>query len=505
MMKKNKNKEKRPSFTLLFVLLLFVILLSAIGIWQFLTIKNLYTGSQEKIESISSALDELVEYSNRAPANADAPKPEIRVEITYPKEFASDSSLEGLLNTIQTENARSLSAINNLLLVFSILVTVVVVAIPIFNYVFIQKEQLQEIREYLLKVKDYSKELEQQKVNYAALERKYKEIEEKTGKELEQLQIYVKQAAIIINILALGNKGDAIEVIEPVSDSPEDRAQALALGARIDFAKDRVEDALKKISEAIRLVATNADYYDTRSFMYFESGEYKKALDDATKAIEHEPKNARNYLRRSLALHALRIFEKALEDETKAISLAPRNPVCYKQRSMTYCSLRKYEDALEDAQEAYEIDSSYRYSLAWALYQNGEYPGALALVEDLPQESRQYLAFRTRAMARVKIELGRNKKIAEEFVNEVKADLQRAIDLNGKYAFGYLRYAEAMLLLKKLPEALGKLNQALKIDKEEPDVYHWFAEYYRAIGDNENAKKYDKLAEEKGYIPEPKK
>lgn len=506
MKKKNNTAGRRPSYAFLFVLLLAVILLFATVLWQFFKINTLYSESQTEIESISSALDELVEYSKNTPANTDAPEPGISVKITYPKDFASDSSLEGLLNTIQAENARSLSAINNLLLVLSIIMPVVVIAIPIFNYAFIQKGQLQEIRKRLDEVKEYSKELEQYKEKYADLERRFNEIiEEKTSKVFERLAAYVKQAAVINSNLAFGTKDNPTESIEPVSDSPEDRAQALALDARIDFAKDRFEDAIRKITDAIHLVETNADYYDTRSFMYFETGNFEEARADAASAIYLEPQNTRYYLRRSVALHALRRFEEALEDETEAIRINPTDSACYKQRSTTLCSLRRYDEALRDARKAHDSDKSSKYILAWAMYQNGQYSEALKIVEILPRDCKQYLAFRTRAMSRIKIELRDKRRISKKFVDEIKADLQRAIDLNGKYPYGYIRYAEAMILLKKLPEALEKLNQAQAIDPNEPDVYHWFAEYYRAAGNNEKAKEYDELAKEKGYIPEPGK
>ena len=262
MEKENREKRSWPVYTFLLILLVLVVLLAGIIIWQFTRINALYSQSQAQIESVVSSLQELVDFSKQTiPAN-DETQPKISVNITYPPTLETQSTFDSLLNTIQTESTRSLSSINNLLMIFSILITVVVIVVPIFNYAFIQKDQIRKLEKQFFEFGKKFSAIEKQasvfeaqfsryETRFSEFEGKFNETNERISNETKRLEGSIKQAIIVATNLASSRTEKISEDITPISDSPEDQAQALALDAELSFSKDRFDDAIRKITDAI--------------------------------------------------------------------------------------------------------------------------------------------------------------------------------------------------------------------------------------------------------------
>jgi len=762
MNKEKENKFRHPSYTGMFILVLAVVLLFGLTIWQCAKINTLYKANIRKVEEISTALQELENYANDAAADTEDSQQRIVINITYPAVLESDDiSLEGLISMVQAENAEALENFNNYIVIFSILITVVVIVIPIFNYTFIQKDQIRRLDE-----------------QYDAFDERFKKMNARFGGEIKRLENAIEESHGVSSSLIPDKVGRESADIKPISDKPEDRARALVLSARLDFIKERYNDAIQKISDAICLAKNHAEYYNTRSFMYHqrkmygkalidanmaielepgnagyynnrgttlhemgryeealadktkaielepgnagyynnrgttlhemgryeealadktkaielepenaryynnrgvtlhemgkyeealadetkaielepgnagyydsrgttlhkmgryeealtdatkaielepgnagyydsrgttlhkmgryeealadktkaielepgnaryynnrgatlhalkryeaaladatkaielepgnagyydsrgttlhEMGRYEEALADKTKAIELEPGNAEYYNNRGVTLHALKRYEEALADATKAIELEPGNAGYYNSRGVTLHSLKRYKEALADetkaiklepgnagyydnraityfrmkdypkalidAKKAYSIDSSntrYKYNLARVLCFSGLPEDAFEYIREIPKECDYASAFRTRALTKIRLKHRNKEEVTEDFVKEVTADLERATKIDSGNVYSFIDFAIAMLLLEKPQEAFEKLEAAKKIDPEEPEVYHWYAEYYRKTGDTQKAAEYDRIADEKGYIPEP--
>ena len=592
MEKEKRNKFRHPSYTGMFILILAVVLLFGLTIWQCAKINTLYKANIRKVEEISTALQELEDYANDAVADTEDSQQRIVINITYPAVLESDDiSLEGLISMVQAENAEMLENFNNYIVIFSILITVVVIVIPVFNYAFIQKDQIRRLDE-----------------QYGAFDEQFKKMNVRFGGEIKRLENAIEESHSVSSSLIPDKAGRESADIKPISDKPKDRARALALSARIDFANKRYDEAIRKISEAICLAKDRAEYYSTRSIMYHqremyekalidanmaielepgnaryynnrgttlhEMGKYEEALADATKAIELEPGNAGYYDSRGVTLHEMGKYEEALADKTKAIELEPGNAGYYNSRGVTLHALKRYEEALADktkavelepgnagyydsrgttlhkmgryeealtdatkaielepgnagyydsraityfrmkdylkalidAKKAYSIDSldlEFKYDLARVLYFSGLPEDAFEYIREIPKKCNYASAFRTRALTKIRLKHCNEEEVTEDFVKEVTADLEHAIELDTENVNSFIDFAIAMLLLEKPKEVIEKLEAARKIDPEEPEVYHWYAEYYRKTGDAQKAAEYDRIADEKGYIPEP--
>ncbi|HRX59556.1 MAG TPA: tetratricopeptide repeat protein, partial [Eubacteriales bacterium] len=268
----------------------------------------------------------------------------------------------------------------------------------------------------------------------------------------------------------------------------------------------RYEEALTDATKAIELEPGNAGYYDSRGVTLHALKRYEEALADKTKAVELEPGNAGYYDSRGTTLHKMGRYEEALTDATKAIELEPGNAGYYDSRAITYFRMKDYLKALIDAKKAYSIDSldlEFKYDLARVLYFSGLPEDAFEYIREIPKKCNYASAFRTRALTKIRLKHCNEEEVTEDFVKEVTADLEHAIELDTENVNSFIDFAIAMLLLEKPKEVIEKLEAARKIDPEEPEVYHWYAEYYRKTGDAQKAAEYDRIADEKGYIPEP--
>ncbi len=96
-----------------------------------------------------------------------------------------------------------------------------------------------------------------------------------------------------------------------------------------------------------------------------------------------------------------------------------------------------------------------------------------------------------------------HKKVTTRQKKQILDDLKEAIRIDPNNKYNYIYYAQALLDLDEYNDALNALEEARELDAEEPETYHWLGVYYRKIGDEANSALNDKLATEKGYIPDP--
>lgn len=306
--------------------------------------------------------------------------------------------------------------------------------------------------------------------------------------------------------------------------------------------KGRYKNALDDASKAIELNAGNASYYNSRGMTLFMMKRFEEALRDMNMAVGLEPCSAYYYINRWVTLHEMKQYGDALKDANKAIELEPNNASYYDSRALTLLEMRQYEDAQNDANKAINLEPdnaryhntlgfiylrikkynpsrmsraktvelepdnlSYTADLAYSLYKSKHFSEALDSCTQLGDDiNTSSLALRARAMSTLKLALQQDRKISREEREQVMNDLNKAAEIDPENRYSHLDQAQAFFLLEEFDSLRESLEKAVVIDSEEPETYHWFAEYYRAIGDLENATLNDRLANEKGYIPEPK-
>ena len=560
-----KNKEKTtsekvktykgPSYALMIVLFFAVAVLAFVAILQCVQIKNYYSVRQDELTQIKESLVSFEEYVDEHPPTDENPA-DVQIEIAYPSTIDDLDEISDVLSIVQEDNAQALSTINSYLVIFSITITVVTIFIPILNYVFIQKDQIKRLNKQYKKSKEELKDVkEASEQAVARLNEQYEEYSRKSHEELqdlrnayeaevERMKKSIKQnedtLVSLTSIQTEGNKGQTVSKITPISKSPEDEAFAHFINARLLYNREQYDKALQEIDEAIKLKDHNARFFDMRSSILNQMKRYDEALRDSNKAIDLEPRNAEYYYSRSATLHELKRYFEALTYTNRAIVLEPNNAKYYNNRGAMLLALKYPEEALKATNKAIELEpdnAEYYYSkacvlrllkrfreaqktlqkaididptnmkyygyLAYNLYLGNQYKDALDCIAKMDKPDNSGFALKARAMATLKIALQERGEVTPEECKQILDDLEQAIKLVPDNQFSHIEKAEALLLLNDPDAAYQALQEALKRDPDEPDTYHWLAEYYRAIGEDENAKKYDKLAKEKGYIPEP--
>ncbi len=487
MEKKERKTRGGPSYTMMFLLLAVLLGLIAVMALQYFDMKGQYQQAQADLTQIKSALTSLEEYA-KSETNAQEGAP-LKIELVYPSALNSDAeNLGDTIAIVQEANAHALDTINSYLVIFSIFAAIFVIAVPLLNYGFFQKDQIKRLDD-----------------QFEALKVQFKE-------DLERLRKSVEQATGVNINLSSGTGQDGMKMdvkpVEPISQSNKDQAAAFAINANLYYQKRQYVLALKEIDKAIALEPENADYYRRRGAVLHAMKRYDEALKFKNKAIALEPDNASYYDSRGATLHGMGRYCEALIDYNRAIALDPNNASYYNSRGITLHALKRYDEALQDAEKAKvldPLDEEYITSVAYSLYANRRYDEALGYCTDLGDrvDSSVYLALRTRAMATLKRALIERGEVTAVERERVLRDLEGAIHLFPGNEHSFIQQAEALLLLKEYAAAHESLQKALALDSDEPETYHWLAEYYRAVGDEKNANVNDQLANDKGYIPEP--
>lgn len=330
------KKKRSPSYIVMFMLIVFFVALLGFAIWQWITVLSLYNKGQEDISEIKQALSELEKYASTE-KGADSNAPALNIELTYPQ-LSSDKTddLGETVAIVQNANSQALSTINNYLVIFSILITVVVLIVPLFNYWFLQKEQV------------------------SRLEKQYSAFDVQINNELSRMKKSIQQSTqVSFNVISGAMKENANVYygrIEPVSDDSNDRAIAYYMNSDIFLLRNQPNCALREINNALGLEPNNPEYLNQRGVILHIMNRFEEAIRDKSRAIMREPNNARYISCRGVTFHVMKRYSEALEDHNKAVELDPNNPEIHYCRGATLHELQRYEEALQEENKAIDLE-----------------------------------------------------------------------------------------------------------------------------------------------------
>ncbi len=140
--------------------------------------------------------------------------------------------------------------------------------------------------------------------------------------------------------------------------------------------------------------------YGQRGSIWFDKGEYDKAIADYSESIRINPKNAVDYDSRGCAWGMKKDYDKAIADFNESIKIDPRYALAYGNRGMVWKDKREIGKAIADWNEAIRLEPKFVGALlyrgcAWA--EKGEYDRALAdLDEALRLDPTNTLALKIR-------------------------------------------------------------------------------------------------------------
>jgi tetratricopeptide (TPR) repeat protein len=144
--------------------------------------------------------------------------------------------------------------------------------------------------------------------------------------------------------------------------------------------KREFDNAVKDLSEAIRLQPGNTSFYCLRGKALYGKHAYDGAMADFTEAIRIDPRNLVALNDRGVTWVAKEDFGKALRQFGEVLRHDPRNALTYTNRGATWFEMEEYEKALDDLNRAIQFDpklsSAYANRGRWYM-KHGDYPKAL--------------------------------------------------------------------------------------------------------------------------------
>lgn len=200
--------------------------------------------------------------------------------------------------------------------------------------------------------------------------------------------------------------------------------------------------------------------FNNRGFVYLQTGQFGKAIDDYTAAIALNPSYSEAYHSRGQAFDAQGMVDRAIDDYTQALAWRPSYYEAYNSRGIAYQEQGRLNEAIADFSTAITLnpaDSRIYNNRAIAFYKAGQfdksledYSAAIALDPSL------YTAYLNRSLVLKK--MGQLAKARE--------DCNRAIALNPSFTDAYLNRGNIDLGLGNRDPALVDFQKACELGSE---------------------------------------
>ena len=222
----------------------------------------------------------------------------------------------------------------------------------------------------------------------------------------------------------------ALKKLEAASNAPKDEVPKADSAAEKHLAPEIVEKMSTTMETYIKnnpKAADIADAYYNLGNLYYEAGQYEKAIGPLQKAVAQrpydsdahytlgntydklkrypeaakefelmtkiEPKNDSVFYNLGNAYSNLKQDQKAGDQYLQALSLNPKNAAAHYALGLVYNRQRKVREAGEEFQQAVNLDpnnAEARYFLAMAKFVTGDRQGAMAQYDDLKRLSPKY-------------------------------------------------------------------------------------------------------------------
>src|SRR5215467_13884456 len=101
-----------------------------------------------------------------------------------------------------------------------------------------------------------------------------------------------------------------------------------------------------------KLLPWYARPYNNRGLVYFERGEYQRAIQDYDRALALNSRLFHAYNNRGLVYYKLKEYQRAIEDYDRALALNPAFGLAYVNRGVVYHDIDEYQKAIEDYNHA---------------------------------------------------------------------------------------------------------------------------------------------------------
>ena len=177
---------------------------------------------------------------------------------------------------------------------------------------------------------------------------------------------------------------DAIETLQPLTESPSPNADALNLISAVYEANQQVPEAVAALQRAIQAAPQDVDNYFDLAALSLIYGPFQVGIDVLNAAVKIVPSSASLYIERGILYVQLGRYEEADEDFQRANRLQPAQNfgtvargISLLQENEVGQSLKLLRSRLKQAPN----DPALNYALAESLIRNGALPGTAEFQE----------------------------------------------------------------------------------------------------------------------------
>lgn len=165
----------------------------------------------------------------------------------------------------------------------------------------------------------------------------------------------LERKAIVLYLT--GDIGGTKMVLDSIQQQFQDSYVGKDLMGLVSLKENKMEDAIRVFSEAIRIQPNNQVTYFNRSLAYRLNGQLKEAAADMNTAFKIGVSSAEAFFFRALLKKDSGDISGALDDYNKAIDANPEYADAIYNRAYTLKLLGDYSSALENANEVIELDA----------------------------------------------------------------------------------------------------------------------------------------------------
>jgi tetratricopeptide (TPR) repeat protein len=244
-------------------------------------------------------------------------------------------------------------------------------------------------------------------------------------------------------------------------DTSNDELKAVIINSKgkIYYQKGNYEKAIEDFTNAINLYSSNPDFYENRGLAYIYKGENNKVKEEFDKVIDENYGYADEsvyYLRGGLNYNEGK-HDLAIEDLSKAIDTNPEFTEAYNLRGNSYSFIGKYENAISDFTKVIELNPAFTE----AYLNRGK---AYEESGNMEKANADYAFANPNKIAKDYFQKGEFEK-ALNFYNKLVKD--NSNDFNLFYEKGFCN-----LKINNLDEAISDFNTALKIKNDSFETYN---------------------------------
>ena len=148
----------------------------------------------------------------------------------------------------------------------------------------------------------------------------------------------------------------AIQLDEGLASAYEGRGSTYLSIGELDSSNDKLENAIKDFTEAIKYKSDYPDAYNNRGRSYFAKGELENAIVDFSKAIKLRLGFLEAYHYRGLAYFLKGNFDDAITDLNEVIHLNPDDAVAYHRRGIIYLRKGDFDTAIINLDQTIKLN-----------------------------------------------------------------------------------------------------------------------------------------------------